>query len=124
MWFGRGTLIINIEIVRKGLFLVCELQIEWTIYKSSGRIAKSSGRIANWMDDLQFEWENCKLSARIASHTPLRQLADFAPTEEYKTTDFQLNKYEKISIIFTPYIGIFASNRPESFTKEQREIYA
>jgi len=46
------------------LFLVCELQIEWTIYKSSGRIAKSSGR--------------------IASHTPLRQLADFAPTTEPK----------------------------------------
>ena len=91
-----------------------ELQIEWTICKSSGRIAKSSGQFA-------------KSSGRIASHTPLRQLADFAPTtptKEPKTTDFQLNKYEKISIIFTPYIGIFTSNRPESFTKEQREIYA
>lgn len=81
MWFGRGILIINIETVRKGLFLVGDLQ--------------------NWVGELQF-----------------------APTTESKTTDFQLNKYEKISIIFTPYIGIFASNRPESFAKEQREIRA
>ena len=95
---------INIETVRKGLFLVRELQIEW----------------ANCQSNEQIE----KLSGRIASHTPLRQLADFAPTTEPKTTDFQLNKYEKISIFFTPYIGIFASNRPESFAKEQREICA
>ena len=70
---GRA-LIINIEIVRKGLFLVCELQIEWTIYKSSGRIAKLNGRFANqvgelknWMDDLQIKWANCKLNGRFAN---------------------------------------------------------
>ena len=82
MWFGRGTLIINIGTVRKGLFLVGdlqnwvgELQIKWANCKSSGRIEKLSGRIE-------------KLSGRIASHTPLRQLADFAPTTEPKNNWF------------------------------------
>ena len=46
---GRA-LIINIGTVRKGLFLVRELQIEWTICKLNGRIAKSSERIAKWSE--------------------------------------------------------------------------
>ena len=104
-----------------------DLQIEWVNWKIEWANWKMSGRIENWMDELKIEWVIYKSSGRIASHTPLRQLADFAPTTpttEPKTTDFQLNKYEKISIIFTPYIGIFTSNRPESFAKEQREICA
>jgi len=32
---------------------VRELQIEWTIYKSSGRIEKLSGRIANQVGELK-----------------------------------------------------------------------
>jgi len=48
----------------------------------SGRIAKSTERIEKLSGRIE------KLSERIASHTPLRQLADFAPTEESKTTDF------------------------------------
>ena len=34
--------------------------------------------------NLQIKWEICKSSGRIASHTPLRQLANFAPTTEPK----------------------------------------
>jgi len=41
------------------------------------------------MDELQIEWAIYKSSGRIASHTPLRQLADFAPTGEPKTTVYQ-----------------------------------
>jgi len=59
-----------------------ELSIEWANWKLSGRIAKSTERIEKLSGRIE------KLSERIASHTPLRQLADFAPTEESKTTDF------------------------------------
>ena len=55
-----------------------ELSIEWTICKSSGRIAKSNGRIEKLSERI------AKSSGRIVSHTPLRQLADFAPTTEPK----------------------------------------
>ena len=41
---GRA-LIINIGTVRKGLFLVRELQIEWTICKLNGRFANQVGEL-------------------------------------------------------------------------------
>jgi len=50
---GRA-LIINIGTVRKGLFLVRELQIEWTICKLNGRFANQVGYLQNQVGELQF----------------------------------------------------------------------
>ena len=48
---GRA-LIINIGTVRKGLFLVRELQIEWTICKLNGRFANQVGYLQNQVGEL------------------------------------------------------------------------
>ena len=79
-----------------------ELSIEWVNWKLSGRFANQVGELQIKWENWKIEWTICKssgriakLNGRIASHTPLRKLADFAPTTEPKTTIYQWNKSEK-----------------------------